>query len=89
MVCVEALAAGAPVVALGKGGAREIVRDGVDGVLVDQPDPERFAAAVERVEERHWDPEALRESARRFDVPRFRERMTSIVEDAHRSGRSS
>jgi glycosyltransferase involved in cell wall biosynthesis len=87
MVCVEALASGAPVVALGKGGAREIVRDGVDGVLVDEPDPEQFAAAVERVEERHWDPEALRESARRFDVPRFEERMRKIVADAHATGR--
>jgi glycosyltransferase involved in cell wall biosynthesis len=89
IVCVEALAAGAPVVALGKGGAREIVRDGVDGVLVDEPDPEQFAAAVERVEARRWDPEALRESARRFDLPRFRARMRDIVEDAHRKGRAS
>jgi glycosyltransferase involved in cell wall biosynthesis len=89
IVCVEALAAGAPVVALGRGGAREIVRDGVDGVLVDEPDPEQFAAAVERVEERHWDPQLLRESARRFDVTRFRERMSAIVDDAHRRGRSA
>jgi glycosyltransferase involved in cell wall biosynthesis len=88
MVCVEALASGAPVVALGKGGAREIVRDGIDGALVDEPDPERFAAAVERVEARRWDPQALRASARRFDVPRFNGRVRAIVEDAHRRGRA-
>src|SRR5206468_11831804 len=34
IVCVEALASGAPVVALGRGGATEIVRDGIDGALV-------------------------------------------------------
>ncbi|MDQ2951375.1 MAG: glycosyltransferase, partial [Chloroflexota bacterium] len=55
IVCVEALASGAPVVALGKGGAREIVRDGIDGLLVDEPDAEKFGAAVERVESRRWD----------------------------------
>jgi glycosyltransferase involved in cell wall biosynthesis len=87
IVCVEALASGAPVVALGKGGAREIVRDGVDGLLVAEPDPERFAAAVEKVEARRWDPQALRDSARRFDVSRFQERIRAIVQDAHERGR--
>src|SRR5207237_4082536 len=38
IVCVEALASGAPVVALAKGGAREIVRDGIDGALFTEPD---------------------------------------------------
>ncbi len=37
IVCVEALASGAPVVALGLGGATEIVRDGIDGALVAEP----------------------------------------------------
>ena len=84
IVCVEALASGAPVVALGRGGAREIVRDDVDGLLVDEPDPERFAAAVEKVEARHWDPQALRASARRFDVALFMDRIRGIVENARR-----
>ena len=88
IVCVEALAFGMPVVALSKGGAREIVRDGVDGVLVDEPEPELFAAAVEKVESRRWDPAALHESAGRFDVARFQERMRGIVESAHRAGRA-
>jgi glycosyltransferase involved in cell wall biosynthesis len=89
MVCVEALASGAPVVALGRGGARDIIRDGIDGVLVDEPDDERFAAAVEQVEARRWDPQALRTSAHRFDVSRFEERIRAIVQDAHRRGRTA
>ncbi|MEX2046325.1 MAG: glycosyltransferase [Chloroflexota bacterium] len=87
IVCVEALASGAPVVALAAGGAREIVRDGIDGALVAQPDADAFTEAVLQVERRSWDPEALRASARRFDLPRFRERVAQIVEDAHRTGR--
>lgn len=87
IVCVEALASGAPVVALAKGGSREIVRDGVDGALVDDPDPDEFAAAVERVEGERWDRNALRASAERFDVTRFRERMARIVDGAVIGGR--
>ena len=89
IVCVEALASGAPVVALGKGGAREIVRDGIDGVLVDEPDPELFGAAVEKVESRRWDPQALRDSARRFDVSRFEARIRAVVQNAYERGRTA
>ena len=88
IVCVEALASGAPVVALAAGGAPEIVRDGIDGVLVPSADPDAFAEAVLRVEHRSWDPDALHASARRFDVAPFRARVSQIVEDAHRSGRT-
>ncbi|HUQ41438.1 MAG TPA: glycosyltransferase [Candidatus Limnocylindrales bacterium] len=87
IVCVEALASGAPVVALGKGGAREIVRDGIDGFLVEDPEPEAFARAIESVEMRRWDPEALHASARRFDAPVFEQRMRAIVDDAFAKGR--
>jgi glycosyltransferase involved in cell wall biosynthesis len=88
IVCVEALAAGAPVVALAKGGAPEIVRDGVDGVLVDKPDPDLFASAIDRAEAQRWDPEVLRASARRFDVSRFQERIRAIVQSASERGRA-
>ena len=84
IACVEALAAGAPVVALAKGGAPEIVRDGLDGALVGEPDPDLFAAAIERVAAQRWDPGALRASARRFDVPQFRDRIRKIVASAQR-----
>ncbi|HEV8654719.1 MAG TPA: glycosyltransferase [Candidatus Limnocylindria bacterium] len=89
IVCVEALASGAPVVALAAGGASEIVRDGIDGALVTTPEPDAFAEAVLRVEQRTWDVEELRRSARRFDVSRFRDRIRAIVEDAHARGRTT
>ncbi len=87
IVCVEALASGAPVVALAAGGAPEIVRDGIDGALVGIADPDAFADAVLRVEQRAWDVDELRRSARRFDVSRFRDRIRSVVDDAHARGR--
>jgi glycosyltransferase involved in cell wall biosynthesis len=88
MVCVEALASGAPVVALAAGGVFDIVRDGEEGVLVDVPEPRAFAEGVLAAERARFEPKALRDSARRFDVSRFRERVRGIVEDAREKGRS-
>ena len=46
LVLVEALARGVPVVGPDAGGPREIVRHGIDGLLVDVSDPGAFADAV-------------------------------------------
>ena len=89
IVCVEALASGAPVVALGRGGATEIVRDGADGALVAEPDPALFVEAVRRVEQAALDPEVLRRSARRFDVSRFESRIRASIDHARAEGRAS
>lgn len=88
IVCVEALASGAPVVALGRGGATEIIREDIDGMLVAEPEPELFAAAVRQVEQRGADPDLLRRSARRFDVSRFESRIRATVERARTEGRT-
>lgn len=89
IVCVEALASGAPVVALGRGGATEIVRDGIDGALVAEPEVQQFVDAVHRVEQAALDPEDLRRSARRFDVSRFESRIRASIDHARAEGRAS
>jgi glycosyltransferase involved in cell wall biosynthesis len=89
MVCVEALASGAPVVALAAGGIFDIVRDGEEGALVEVPEARAFAEAVHHVERTRFEPKTLRDSARRFDVSRFRERVNGIVEEALTKGRAS
>ena len=82
---VEALASGTPVVALGAGGARDIVRPGVDGVLVDTAKPEAIREAVRRVAEERWDAGSLAARAREFSRQRFVERLRSWIEDVRRS----
>ncbi|HEX2031542.1 MAG TPA: glycosyltransferase family 4 protein [Actinomycetota bacterium] len=49
LVLVEAMAAGVPVVATDIAGYREVVRDGVDGLLVPPGDHAALASAVRRV----------------------------------------
>jgi glycosyltransferase involved in cell wall biosynthesis len=68
---VEALAAGAPVIALDRGGARDIVRDGIDGVLLSDTSPAAVRAALDRVMARQWDPNALAERASKFSRATF------------------
>lgn len=76
---VEALAAGAPVIALNAGGARDIVRDGVDGVLLADPTPAALRAAIERVGATEWDRQALAARAEEFSRARFTARMRELL----------
>jgi glycosyltransferase involved in cell wall biosynthesis len=76
---VEALAAGAPVIAQNAGGARDIIRDGPDGVLLEEPSVDSLREAVERVAATEWDPERLAERATEFSRPRFVAAMRELL----------
>ena len=80
---VEALAAGTPVVALDRGGARDIVRDGEDGILVADDDVATLRGAIRDVAERTWEPGRLAERAQRFSrgqfVGRLRAELTPLL----------
>ncbi len=49
LVVAEAMTAGLPVVAIDAPGAREVVEDGDNGLLLNDPGPQEFAAALGRV----------------------------------------
>jgi len=74
-VMVEAMACGVPVVATSSDVTREVVRDGLDGLLVERHEPEAVAAALERVlcnaDLRRRLIDGGYASARRFDLPRI------------------
>jgi len=86
MVLTEAFAAGTPVVASDIAGYRDVVRDGVDGVLVSPGDPQELAEALRDLYE---EPARRVEMARaaaadvqRFAWPRVAEQVMNAYEDA-------
>jgi len=71
MTMVEALAAGTPVIGLARGGARDIVRIGVDGVLLERLEPDSIRSAVRSLRASTWDRAAIAAGSRRFSRARF------------------
>jgi glycosyltransferase involved in cell wall biosynthesis len=76
---VEALASGTPVVALARGGALDIIRPGIDGVLIERPELAPLRDAIRGVAEQSWDQAALVERAQLFSRARFVERMRAYL----------
>jgi phosphatidyl-myo-inositol alpha-mannosyltransferase len=86
MVLTEAFAAGTPVVASNIAGYRDVVRDGVDGVLVPPADPQALAVALRDLYE---EPARRAQMARnaatdvqRFAWPRVAADVMGAYEDA-------
>jgi glycosyltransferase involved in cell wall biosynthesis len=87
IVPVEAQALGTPVIALGRGGAREtIITEGPDrtGLFFDEAEPAQIAGAIRRFLERPADisRRACHANALRFAESRFQQAFMSFVQDA-------
>ncbi len=82
IVPVQALAAGTPVIAYGKGGALDIVQDGESGVLFHEQTVDAVVAAIQHAETRTFLPGTLRRKARRFDKGLFITKVRKIVNDS-------
>lgn len=80
IVAVEAQAAGKPVVAYGRGGALETVKDGLTGAFFYERSPESVIAALRASEALQSSPETIAAHARRFSRMAFRTRLTSVLE---------
>ncbi len=79
---VEAQACGTPVIAFGKGGARDIVVEGTTGLFFAEQTAEAIIDAVARFEALEIDPAACRANAERFSHAAFRAAMRRVVEEA-------
>jgi phosphatidylinositol alpha-mannosyltransferase len=89
MVLTEAFAHGTPVVASDIAGYRDVLRDGVDGVLVPRGDATAVAAALRDLaldpQRRHELGAAARERAERYAWPRVAADVVAVYEDALRA----
>ena len=81
---LEAQACGKPVIAYGKGGALETVRDGETGLFFTEQDPGALAEAVRKAALMTFDAHLLRAHAMRFDRTLFKERLRGYIEKAGR-----
>jgi glycosyltransferase involved in cell wall biosynthesis len=81
IVPLEAQACGRPVVALGRGGARETVAPGETGFLVDDMTPGAFADAIVQAIDRRFDAAAIRRHAEQFSRARFGDEMCALISE--------
>jgi glycosyltransferase involved in cell wall biosynthesis len=79
IVPLEAQACGRPVVALGRGGAVETVRQNETGLLVDDLSIEAFGDAIANAVHRTFDAGAIRQHAEQFGRERFGDQMEDLV----------
>ncbi|RYF14278.1 MAG: glycosyltransferase family 4 protein, partial [Oxalobacteraceae bacterium] len=82
MVPVEAMAAGAPVIAYARGGILDTVIDGETGILFDRQDAAALADAVRRLESGEFklQVDRMRQHASIFDKDRFIRALHATVE---------
>lgn len=78
---VESLAAGTPVIGLAKGGALDIVEDGVNGVLFEEQTVDSLVAAIERFEMMKFDTEKVRRSAEKFSEENFVKQLRELIDE--------
>ncbi len=79
IVPLEAMACGKPVVAFGRGGATETVKDMVSGLFFEEQSPDSLIAAIEKAALQNWDHAAIRGRAEEFDVKQFLEGMAASI----------
>ena len=74
----EVQAAGRPVIALGRGGARETVVDGCTGVLFNEQTPEAIVGAIRRLRSLNITPGDCVQNAGRFSRARFEREIRDV-----------
>jgi glycosyltransferase involved in cell wall biosynthesis len=87
IVPVEAQAAGAPVIALGRGGALETVVDGETGLYFEEQTEQSLGDAIQRFESRAhpFSPARIRKHAEKFSRARFQQELRTLVDRERRA----
>lgn len=80
IVPVEAQAAGTPVIAFGRGGALETVKNEESGLFFETQTCEALCEAIERFEQMNFTPQACRDNAAKFNRSAFISGMRKLVE---------
>jgi len=77
---LEAQACGTPVIAYGRGGARETIQEGVSGLFFREQTEASLAEAVKNFEKAFFSPSDCRANSLRFSEEIFRSKLKAFVE---------
>lgn len=81
IVPVEAMACGTPVIAYGKGGVIDTVKDEETGILFEEQSIESLNDAIVKFENISFDPEKVSEHAAYFSKKRFQKEFKAFVDE--------
>ena len=79
LVTAEALACGTPIIVLDTSAVKDFVCQ-ENGVVLHTPDPEDYMDAIRIMEEKKMSRETIRETALKYDVKRYGERIMELYE---------
>lgn len=77
---LEASARGVPTIALRAGGYLDTIRDGVNGLFIEEPSVDALVEGIDRLEATTWDEDAMRCHAEHFSESRFVREVGEFVE---------
>ena len=83
MVMVEAMRYGVPIIAIKKGGAKEIVKEGLSGEFFEAQTVEVLADGVRRFieNEKNYDANAIKKEAEKFSQEKFKEKIEEVIKE--------
>jgi len=79
IVPIEAMASGRPVIAYGKGGAKETVIPEKTGLLFESQNKEDLCKAIKKFQRINFDSSAIRKFAEQFDIQIFQDKIKKFV----------
>jgi glycosyltransferase involved in cell wall biosynthesis len=79
LVMVEAQAHGKPVIAYRKGGATEIVKDGITGEFFDTQTPESLIAVLKSFDHSRYNKNDCIANSQRFSFKQFEKKILEVV----------
>ena len=74
------MASGRPVIAWRKGGAVETIQEGKTGVFFEKQTIEEIRKAVLNFQDKDFDPEYIRDYARKYSVRRFKREIKEFID---------
>jgi glycosyltransferase involved in cell wall biosynthesis len=79
MVIMEAQACGTPVIAYRKGGALELIMEGVNGEFFDEQNVESLKTVISKFIAEKYNPETIRNSIIQYDKKNFQQKIKDFV----------